>query len=360
MRSSSESAADAERSELFSLLRSHGALKRAYVPLRQALPSVLARSADAHALVISAVEALLGGSVATDDPNWPGSSAAAYCSLLIDAAGKLELTPSTSAVASATALCHAHPSFFRKLSAVYGGGRNAALVAARALLSRGDAAEVCNLVAEFGLTDAGFDVGSLLAAAIDENKAHAAACLGAASPEYGVLLLEAYIAKRKEREGMRLIPRLNLRTSDLPRPLVRQLRIGLLAPRLRWLARSHYWDLIDVAFHNLAHAANAADVAAAATAAIAATAEGIAVEPCAESLDDLGMSAGAPDGEDARGVRLVDAAAVDDLVLNTALDGSEWLALAALLARRLISLGLRGAAVRGCVRHRIHTRGELV
>ena len=44
---------EADVEELFALLRSHGALKRAYVPLRQALPDALRKTSDAHGLVLA-------------------------------------------------------------------------------------------------------------------------------------------------------------------------------------------------------------------------------------------------------------------------------------------------------------------
>lgn len=335
----------ADRETLFSLLRSHGALKRAYVPLRQALPDALKQFADPHALVISAVDALLTNGAG--DAQWPGSSASAYCSLLLEAVGKFDVPPSAASTAHAMALCQSHPNFFRKLAAVYGGGREAALVAARALWARGEAGEVCHLVSEFALTaDDGFDVRLLLSAAIDQNKAHAAASLGATTPAYALVLLDEYIGRSKEREGMRVMPRLKLTLGDVPPPVLRRLHVGVLAPRMKWLAHSSHWDLIDTAFGNLAHAAARAD-APSDTGAHASASVGAAKPPPPIEGDAAVASA------------LDDVAAVDEAVLGTALDGYEWRQLAALLARRLVAAGLRGAAVRGCVRHRLHQTLEI-
>ena len=328
------SANTSERDALFALLRSHGTLKRAYVPLRQALPDVLRRSADAHALVLSAVESLLDG-----EPAWPGSSAPGYCSLLLDGAGKMEAQPSVQSLAQSAAICERHPSFFRKLMAVYGSGsvvRDAALAAARALVARGEHGEVCSLIAEHDLSEA-FDVRAVMRAALDQNKPHAAASLGASRRDLALELLDEYCGRGDARQAMRLMPRLRLTRGAVPLALRRQLRLGVLAPKLHWLARSRHWDLIDVAFASLA-------IAAASAPEHVPTSD--APHPAAIEPFDAADDTDAP---------LDDIAAVESMVQSAPLLRAEWVGLAGLLTERLIGLGLRPAAVQACVRHRLDT-----
>ena len=326
---------EADVEELFALLRSYGALKRAYVPLRQALPDALRKTSDAHGLVLCAIESLLDGKVdckvvdEAGERSWPGSSGSAYCSLLIEATGLLGVPPPAASIARATDICRRHPNFFRKLVGVYGGGGatcDAALAAARTLWDRGDSGEVCNLLAEFDIS-AAFDVRVVLRAAISDNKQHAAARLGAARPEYALALMEEYCRRGEERQAIRLLPRLNLTRRQLPSALVRQLRIGALAPRLRWLAHSRLWDQLDATFASLARAASTAPA-----------------RPVPDSLADLNA---APEAA-------LDATAVERLVAEFELSRSEWLMLARQLVTHLKELGLRAAAVQGCWRHALH------
>ena len=171
----------ADVASLLSRLQARGPLKRAYALLRESLPDELLGlgASRVHALVLSALQSLLEGPAPEDKEAWPGSGAAAYCSLLLDAASKLHANGSAAVLPShreqAVTLCARHPRFVRKVLAVYGGGeddRAPALLAAQALWARGDGAEVAQLTASFAL-HAHFDVRAVLRSALDSTQPQA-------------------------------------------------------------------------------------------------------------------------------------------------------------------------------------------
>ena len=75
------------------------------------------------------------------------------------------------------------------------------------------------------------------------------------------------------------------------------MRLGLVTPRLRWLARSQHWDLIDDAFATLARAARATPTDAA-LARDPRTAPRTAEAEAATDVSDVAVagSSGAADG----------------------------------------------------------------
>ena len=334
MAAASASDATAETTTtLLSHLRSHGSLKRAYPTLRASLPAVLAEYSEPHSIILSAVEPLLAADATAE---WPGSSASAYCSLLLDAAKQLEIQPTSTDAQHANRICQQHPGFFRKLSSAYlqnksdiASIRPAALAAAHQLWQRGESGEVASLIAEFGLHDA-FDVREVLRAAMAANRPHAVASLGGTNrPVHAHIVIDEFLKRHEARQAMKLMPKLGLTRRTLPMPMRRALRVGVMEPRMRWLARSGHWDLIDAAF------------------------AGVAKEVGMASAMDIG-DADTGDGDDETSLLdapLDDATAIDLLVLNTTLDRDEWIGLGALLADRLAAQGCRGAAVRGAVRH---------
>ena len=367
---------------LLDFLRSRGSLKRAYQPLRQELPEWIYRTAAAggHELVLAAIAQLLAMAeehLAGAAPSeWPGASAMAYCALLLDAASQLS-TPCTAAHADeARSLSGRHPRFFRKLCAVYGGGdagnrhatSEAALVAARTLWARGDAGEVAHLIAEYSLYQA-FDVLAVIDAVIDGNLPHAAVGLARTLPSLGVYLLEAYLRRHAARQAVRMLPRLNLPPSTLSPQLLRRLKIGLMAPRLRWLAHNRHWDLIDAFYRQAAFGVATAEPAepaepastaggdAIAGAVGAATGGPVAPELAIVHAAEAGAGVGtALDAAVAAGMG--DAASVERLVSSTPLTAEDWVELAALLSHHLCGLGWRDVAVQGAVRHGLEPRLE--
>ena len=331
----------ADVASLLSRLQARGPLKRAYALLRESLPDELLGlgASRVHALVLSALQSLLEGPAPEDKEAWPGSGAAAYCSLLLDAASKLHANGSAAVLPShreqAVTLCARHPRFVRKVLAVYGGGeddRAPALLAAQALWARGDGAEVAQLTASFAL-HAHFDVRAVLRSALDSTQPQAATALASASPEHALMLLEELCERGDARQALRALPKLGLTRRTLPLTTRQLLRRGVLSPRRRWLARSRLWDLID-AFY----AAAAAGVAEAA----AAAATGVAEASSAQDEEDAALD-----------TALDSAAQVERLVLRTVLPASEWVALAAGLSLELAKEGLRTVAVHGCLRHKI-------
>ena len=162
-------------------LRSQGALKRAYAPLRETLPELLlganSGTRGVHGLILASLRTLLNPMPAGEV--WPGSSAPGYCALLLDAAEKIRVrTPPTAEdCAEAEELCTLHPNFFRKIAAVYferseAMTGTAALRAAQTLWERGDGAEVAWLVADYALHNH-FDTSAILRSALDMEKPHA-------------------------------------------------------------------------------------------------------------------------------------------------------------------------------------------
>ena len=278
-----------EVDDLLSQMQQHGPLKRAYVPLRTELPSMIAQSANPHTLVLSTVERLLGNRLSVQQTAWPGTSASAYVSLLIDAASgrtspepldevdaraaaaaaaaadpeasiEVQLpTPSTAEKTHAATLCSQYPQFFRKLCAVYRSDKDddraataaAALDAARTLWARGDCNEVALLIADHGLHGS-FDVREVLRAAVRTNKPHAAAALGRTGESFGIMLIEELLAAKESKQAVRLLPKLGLTLAALPVPMRQQLRLGALYPRLAWISRSKHWDRIDSLYQELA------------------------------------------------------------------------------------------------------------
>ena len=317
---------------LLSRLQARGPLKRAYALLRESLPDELLGlgASRVHALVLSALQSLLDGPAREDKEAWPGSGAAAYCSLLLDAASKLHANGSAAVLPShreqAVTLCARHPRFVRKLLAVYGGGeddRAPALLAAQTLWARGDGAEVAQLTASFAL-HAHFDVRALLRSALDSTQPQAATALASASPEHALMLLEELCERGDARQALRALPKLNLTRRTLPLTTSQLLRRGVLSPRRRWLARSRLWDLID-AFY-------------------AAAAAGVAEASRAQDEEDAALD-----------TALDSAAQVERLVLRTVLPACDWVALAAGLSLELAKEGLRTVAVHGCLRHQIES-----
>ena len=320
----------ADVASLLSRLQARGPLKRAYALLRESLPDELLGlgASRVHALVLSALQSLLEGPAPEDKEAWPGSGAAAYCSLLLDAASKLHANGSAAVLPShreqAVTLCARHPRFVRKVLAVYGGGeddRAPALLAAQALWARGDGAEVAQLTASFAL-HAHFDVRAVLRSALDSTQPQAATALASASPEHALMLLEELCERGDARQALRALPKLGLTRRTLPLTTRQLLRRGVLSPRRRWLARSRLWDLID-AFY-------------------AAAAAGVAEASSAQDEEDAALD-----------TALDSAAQVERLVLRTVLPASEWVALAAGLSLELAKEGLRTVAVHGCLRHQI-------
>ena len=320
----------ADVASLLSRLQARGPLKRAYALLRESLPDELLGlgASRVHALVLSALQSLLDGPAREDKEAWPGSGAAAYCSLLLDAASKLHANGSAAVLPShreqAVTLCARHPRFVRKLLAVYGGGeddRAPALLAAQTLWARGDGAEVAQLTASFAL-HAHFDVRAVLRSTLDSTQPQAATALASAFPEHALMLLEELCERGDARQALRTLPKLGLTRRTLPLTTRRLLRRGVLSPRRRWLARSRLWDLID-AFY-------------------AAAAAGVAEASSAQDEEDAALD-----------TALDSAAQVERLVLRTVLPASEWVALAAGLSLELAKEGLRTVAVHGCLRHQI-------
>jgi hypothetical protein len=329
---------------LLSRLQARGPLKRAYALLRESLPDELLGlgASRVHALVLSALQSLLDGPAREDKEAWPGSGAAAYCSLLLDAASKLHANGSAAVLPShreqAVTLCARHPRFVRKLLAVYGGGeddRAPALLAAQTLWARGDGAEVAQLTASFAL-HAHFDVRALLRSALDSTQPQAATALASASPEHALMLLEELCERGDARQALRALPKLNLTRRTLPLTTRRLLRRGVLSPRRRWLARSRLWDLID-AFY-------------------AAAAAGVAEASSAQDEEDAALDTALDTTLDtALDTALDSAAQVERLVLRTVLPACDWVALAAGLSLELAKEGLRTVAVHGCLRHQIES-----
>ena len=363
--------------ELLAQMASHGPLKKAYMNLRTALPSLLANSADPHSLTLGCIARLSRGdnvpaaSGAATAP-WPGTSGSAYISLLIDAvsssspplpgctAGEHVAAakfppPRDDHIGQAAALCSSFPQYFRKLSAVYrrappeseGAVDLAALAAARALWSRRDCNEVPLLIVQFGL-HASFNVREVLRAAIRANKLHSATALGRSSEACAVALVEELVAAREAKQAVRLLPKLGLARHALSAWLLRELRLGTLRPRIGWLARSQHWDLIDGLYRELAQEADAApaDVAG------SGVRGGLGYPPMDIADPAAANAAVADETLDAPG-------AVARLVAGTPLARDDWIGLVVSLSDKLCRAGLRSVAVHGCARHGLYEEGAL-
>ena len=292
----SRSSRVATPADLLAFMASRGPLKTAYAELRKELPSELCCAVDecgidVHSLVLESLGHLLASRASAPigkggrqkrgrggrggDADWPGSSAAAYCALLVQALQQLKrkCPPVAKHVERATVLCGTHPSFFRKLASVYDELAAGALDAARMLWkqfedagpaapapapsrrdarsaagsNRGDdAAQVALLIAEYSL-ERSFDLCAVLGATLDANELHAATELASTDPKLCLWVLEELVRRGNAQQAKCLLPRLRLGCA-VPVSLLRDIRCGLLAQRLRWLARSGHWDLIDGAF----------------------------------------------------------------------------------------------------------------
>ena len=325
---------DSAVDSLFAHLRSKGPLKRAYRPIQESLPDeLLAFTAElAHPIVLAALGRLLSTPSGHEDSAWPGTSMSGYCSLLLDAASKLRASGAASVTtedrATAKDMCALHPNFFRKITAVYGAPDDveaAALQAARTLWAQGDGAEVALLIAHSSLHDH-FDVRAVLCSTLDTNKAHNATVLASTGPEHAITLLDELCRRGDAKQAVRTIPKLGLRRSALPLEMLRMLRLGMMVPRLRWLAKARLWDLIDAVYRCAAVGLASAAVAA----------------------NDAEDGAAAMASSDAL---LDDALAVERLVMATPLDTEQWFGYAVSMCAELASEGLRVVAVHGCVRH---------
>ena len=199
---------------LLDFVREHGPLKHAYPALRQSLVGRLEQESDPHSLVLAAIQALLtpaaaapeGASSNKSEAPWPGSGAHAYCSLLLEAAAKMELVPAKCDRERAATLATSHPQMFRKLTETYRGDgtQDASLAVAKQLLDSGDSAEAALLAVEYGLLGS-FDTVALVKAVAATNKANAVTALLGAQPALQLVLTDHYVATGQHKQALRLL-----------------------------------------------------------------------------------------------------------------------------------------------------------
>lgn len=305
-------------------LHSRGPPTKVYGVLRGELPGLLSQADDGHQLVLDALAQLLNvqGGQASSKP---------LCALLLEAAHTLP-SPTPAHAQHAAVLCEKHPHFVRKLVMLYkcqqpgASSSTVALTAAKALWAEtqqqkhgnaSHAGEVALLIAEHGLHGE-FNLPQVLRAAIKANQIQAVSSLARSNTDTALLYLELLVASGKAKDAVKSLHKLSLRTSDVPHSLLRRIRLSLMASRLRWLARSMHWDLVDREYQVLSEAAAAPTRP---------------TSPLAES------------------VAIGDAAFAEELVVSAQLAHSDWLHLATILTQGLCASGLRSAAVHGAVRH---------
>jgi len=249
------------------LLRSLEAVpSRSHPAVGEALTAALADEADAHSLLLSAVEALAAGMLARKS-----GQAAASCRMLLDCLARLSAPPAPALHARAAALAVAQPRLFRKLCAAFarwasvdggafagpaGLGQSDALAATQSLIASGEEAEAALLVVRFDL-EALVDADALVdRLASSSSGLGAALSLAAPSPRLQLRLVEALSAQGDPRLAARYVARFRL-TRSAPQPLLAAIALGLHRARLGWLVREGLADQLDSFFARAAEAIEA-------------------------------------------------------------------------------------------------------